>query len=86
MGGPSPEKGRGNRHQLQIDTTKNRRKTAIYQMSILGLLAVNRTAVIITLDSEKTKQQAVQILGMLHYLGDFRHLSRHHDASLLPAP
>jgi hypothetical protein len=45
MGGPSPEKGRGNRHQLQIDTTKNRRKTVIYQMHILGLLAVNRTAV-----------------------------------------
>jgi hypothetical protein len=45
MGGPSPEKGRANRHQLQIDTTKNRQKTVIYQMPILSFLAVNRTAV-----------------------------------------
>src|SRR5271156_292877 len=32
MGRPSLEKGRANRHQLQTDTTQNRRKTVIGQM------------------------------------------------------
>src|SRR5271156_1835834 len=32
MGRPSLEKGRANRHQLQTDTTQNRRKTVICQM------------------------------------------------------
>jgi hypothetical protein len=33
---------------------------------------------------EKQNKKAVQVLLQLHYLADFRHLSRHHDAPLLP--
>src|ERR1017187_2796671 len=43
MGGPSPEKGPGNRRQHQVDTTQNRRKTILYQMLPDSLFAVNRT-------------------------------------------
>jgi hypothetical protein len=45
MGGPSPEKGPGNRRQHQVDTTPNRRKTILYQMLPDSLFAVNRTVV-----------------------------------------
>jgi ATP-dependent protease ClpP protease subunit len=45
MGGPSPEQGRGNRHQLQTDTTQNSRKT-IMDQSLPGIsFAANRTVV-----------------------------------------
>src|SRR5208282_2687606 len=46
MGRPSPEKGRGNRHQLQIDTTRNRRKAIIGQTLQSGSFALLRTAVV----------------------------------------
>ena len=45
MGGSSPEKGRGNRRQLQIDTTQNRRKTLIGQTLQCSSFALLRTAV-----------------------------------------
>src|SRR5437870_791850 len=45
MGRSSPEKGRGNRRQLQIDTTENRRKTVISQILQSGSFALLRTAV-----------------------------------------
>jgi len=46
MGGPSPEKGLGNRRQLQVDTTPNRQKTILHQMLADSSFAVNRTVVI----------------------------------------
>src|SRR3954454_4525352 len=46
MGRPSPEKGRGNRRQLQIDTTENRRKAVIGQRLRSSSFALLRTAVI----------------------------------------
>ena len=46
MGGPSPEKGLGNRRQLQVDTTPNRQKTILHQMLADSSFAVNRTAVV----------------------------------------
>jgi hypothetical protein len=52
MGGPSPEKGPGNRRQLQVDTMPNRRKTILYQMLPDSLLAVNRTVVIRHIDPQ----------------------------------
>ena len=39
---------------------------------------------IITLNSEKTKQQGLAGPLQLHYLADFRHLSRRQDASVQP--
>src|SRR4051794_7848924 len=45
MGRPSPEKGRGNRRQLQIDTTENRRKAVIGQRLRSSSFALLRTAV-----------------------------------------
>jgi len=45
MGGPSPEKGPGNRRQLQIDTTQKRLKAISFQMPTEGSFAVNRTVV-----------------------------------------
>jgi hypothetical protein len=45
MGGPSPEKGLGNRRQLQVDTTPNRQKTILHQMLADSSFAVNRTVV-----------------------------------------
>src|SRR3954454_22874035 len=50
MGRPSPEKGRGNRRQLQIDTTENRRKAVIGQRLRSSSFALLRTAVICTDD------------------------------------
>jgi hypothetical protein len=49
MGGPSPEKGPGNRRQLQIDTTQKRLKAIPFQMPTESSFAVNRTVVIFTL-------------------------------------
>src|SRR5664279_29685 len=46
MGRPSPEKGRGNRRQLQIDTTENRRKTVTGQRLRSSSFALLRTAVV----------------------------------------
>src|SRR3954451_19170433 len=46
MGRPSPEKGRGNRRQLQIDTTENRRKAIIGQRLRSSSFALLRTAVV----------------------------------------
>jgi hypothetical protein len=45
MGGPSPEKGPGNRRQLQIDTTQKRLKAIPFQMPTESSFAVNRTVV-----------------------------------------
>src|SRR3954462_1119398 len=45
MGSPYPEKGRGNRRQLQIDTTENRRKAVIGQRLRSSSFALLRTAV-----------------------------------------
>jgi len=45
MGGPSPEKGPGNRRRFQVDTTPNRRKTILYQAVPGDSFAVNRTVV-----------------------------------------
>src|SRR5271156_1884565 len=47
MGRPSLEKGRANRHQLQTDTTQNRRKTVIGQMLRSDSFGKLRTVVII---------------------------------------
>src|ERR1022692_4598450 len=52
MGGPSPEKGPGNRRQLQVDTTPNRQKTILYQMFPDNSFAVNRTVVVVTINEE----------------------------------
>jgi hypothetical protein len=46
MGGPSPEKGPGNRRQLQIDTTQKRLKAIPFQMPTESSFAVNRTVVL----------------------------------------
>jgi pyruvate/2-oxoglutarate dehydrogenase complex dihydrolipoamide dehydrogenase (E3) component len=46
MGRPSPEKGRGNRHQLQIDTTENRQKTVMPQALLHSSFRKLRTVVI----------------------------------------
>jgi hypothetical protein len=46
MGGPSPEKGPGNRRQLQIDTTQKRLKAIPFQMPTESSFAVNRTVVV----------------------------------------
>jgi hypothetical protein len=46
MGGPSPEKGRGDRHQLQIDTTQNRRETLMRQAILCSSFGKLRTGVI----------------------------------------
>src|SRR5271165_5923473 len=43
--GSLPEKGRGNRRQLQIDTTQNRQKTIMGQMLQRGSFALLRTVV-----------------------------------------
>ena len=45
MADPSPEKGRGKRRQLQVDTTQKRQKAFLYQMLPGGSFAVNRTVV-----------------------------------------
>jgi hypothetical protein len=45
MGDPSPEKGQGNRHRLQADTTQNRRKVVVYQTFNLGSFRKLRTPV-----------------------------------------
>jgi hypothetical protein len=45
-GRASPEKGRGNRHQLQIDTTKNRQKTLMGQAFLCSSFGKLRTVVI----------------------------------------
>jgi hypothetical protein len=47
MGGPSPEKGPGNRRQLQIDTTQKRLKAIPFQMPTESSFAVNRTVVVL---------------------------------------
>jgi hypothetical protein len=45
MGGPSPEKGRGNRHQPQIDTMQNRRETLMRQALLRSSFGKLRTVV-----------------------------------------
>jgi hypothetical protein len=45
MGGPSPEKARGCRRQLQIGTIEKHRKNVMDQKLADGLVAVNRTVV-----------------------------------------
>ena len=45
MGTPSPEKARGNRRQLQTDTTQIRRKTVIDQIFLGGSFGKLRTVV-----------------------------------------
>ncbi|MDR3571031.1 MAG: hypothetical protein P4L81_02435, partial [Candidatus Pacebacteria bacterium] len=45
MGDSSPEKGPGNRRQLQVDTTQNRQKNILYQMLHGRSFTVNRTVV-----------------------------------------
>jgi hypothetical protein len=55
MGGPSPEKGPGNRRQLQIDTTQKRLKAIPFQMPTESSFAVNRT--VVTPDGEPQQQQ-----------------------------
>src|SRR5277367_3184881 len=52
MGRPSLEKGRANRHQLQTDTTQNRRKTVIGQMLRSDSFGKLRTVVGVMLYSE----------------------------------
>src|SRR3954452_4227855 len=52
MGRPSPEKGRGNRRQLQIDTTENRRKAVIGQRLRSSSFALLRTAVMGVVEDE----------------------------------
>jgi RNase P/RNase MRP subunit p30 len=57
MGGPSPEKGPGNRRQLQIDTTQKRLKAIPFQMPTESSFAVNRTVV----DAHHARQVALLI-------------------------
>jgi hypothetical protein len=56
MGGPSPEKGRGDRHQLQIDTTQNRRETLMRQAVLCSSFGKLRTEV------EQRINSAVEII------------------------
>src|SRR5271154_2509650 len=51
MGRPSLEKGRANRHQLQTDTTQNRRKTVIGQMLRSDSFGKLRTVVTFSVSS-----------------------------------
>jgi hypothetical protein len=58
MGGPSPEQGRGNRHQLQTDTTQNSRKT-IMDQSLPGIsFAANRTVVKTDINPPPSKKKS----------------------------
>src|ERR1035441_10830834 len=54
MGEPSPEQGRGNRHQLQTDTTPNSRKTIMDQALPSISFAANRT--VVTADETESRQ------------------------------
>ncbi|MSP02703.1 MAG: glycosyltransferase [Acetobacteraceae bacterium] len=64
MSEPSPDKGRANRHQLQTDTTQNRRKTVIGQTLRNGSFGKLRTVVIVFVD-DRAKDGAWTVLREL---------------------